>query len=72
MKSETAEVELVRLRKEQSKTRQDQIFGGLSSGEWSAYEKKEGRIRELELQLSRRDDGFEAAGPYRLSYGDRL
>jgi len=60
MKSETAEAELARLRKEQIKTRQDQIFGGLSSEEWSAYEQKENRIRELEFQLSRRDGGFEA------------
>jgi len=60
MKSETAESELARLRKEQIKTRQDQIFGGLSSEEWSAYEHKENRIRELEFQLSRRDGGFEA------------
>jgi len=60
MKSETAEAELARLRKEQSKARQDEIFGGLSSEEWSAYEHKEKRIRELELQLSRRDGGLEA------------
>jgi hypothetical protein len=60
MKSETPEAEVARLRREQSKTRQDQIFGGLSSEEWSAYEHKEKRIRELEFQLSRRDGGFEA------------
>ena len=60
MKSETAEAELARLRKEQSRTRQDQIFGGLSSEEWSSYEHKEKRIRELEFHLSRRDGGFEA------------
>jgi hypothetical protein len=60
MKFETAEAEVARLRGEQSKTRQDQIFGGLSSEEWSAYERKEKRIHELEFQLSRRDGGFEA------------
>jgi hypothetical protein len=63
MKPETADAELARLRKEQSKTRQDQIFGGISSAERSAYENKADRIRELEFQLSRHNGGFAAVYP---------
>jgi hypothetical protein len=63
MKPETADVELARLRKEQRKTRQDEIFGGLTGDERSAYQNKADRIRELEFELSRRDGGFEAVYP---------
>jgi hypothetical protein len=51
MQLETIQSELARLRKEQSKTRQDEVFGGLSDQERSIYEFKEERIRELEVQL---------------------
>jgi hypothetical protein len=63
MKSETADVELARLRKEQKKTRQDEIFGGLTDEERSAYENKAHRIRQLEFELSGRNGGFEAVYP---------
>jgi hypothetical protein len=53
MEFETHEDELARLRREQSKTREDQIFGGLSLEEWDRYEIKEERIRQLELKVAR-------------------
>jgi hypothetical protein len=53
MAFETHEDELSRLRREQSKTREDQVFGGLSPDEWDRYEVKEERIRELQLKMSR-------------------
>ncbi len=54
MKYATPEDELIRLRKEQIKTRQDEVFGGLSSAEQVAYEIKEERIHELERGLPER------------------
>jgi hypothetical protein len=54
MKYATPEDELIRLRKEQVKTRQDEVFGGLSSAEQAAYETKEDRIHELERDLPER------------------
>jgi hypothetical protein len=54
MKYATPEDELIRLRKEQVKTRQDEVFGGLSSAEQAAYETKEDRIHELERGLPER------------------
>jgi hypothetical protein len=53
MEFETHEDELSRLRREQSKTREDQVFGGLSPQEWDRYEVKEERIRELQFKASR-------------------
>jgi hypothetical protein len=53
MEFETHEDELSRLRREQSKTREDQVFGGLSPEEWDSYEIKEERIRQLELKVAR-------------------
>jgi hypothetical protein len=54
MKYATPEDELIRLRREQIKTRQDEVFGGLSSAEQSDYEAKENRIHELERDLPER------------------
>src|SRR5438105_6867707 len=48
MKYATPENELLRLRREQSKTRQDKIFGGLSHAERAVYNTKQNRIHELE------------------------
>lgn len=59
MTFESQEVELSRLRQEQCKTRQDEVFGGLSSVERSAYERREARIHELERHLfPQREDWF--------------
>ncbi len=46
------QLELERLRKQQSKTRADEVFGGLSSDERAAYERRQDRIRVLERDLS--------------------
>jgi hypothetical protein len=56
MRDETLKSELIRLRKEQSKTRRDEVFGGLSPSERAAYESKEDRIHELECTLVERLD----------------
>ena len=48
---ETPQSELIRLRREQSKTREDEVFLGSSAAERAAYEKKEDRINELERDL---------------------
>jgi len=51
MRTETLQSELARLQKEQAKTRQDEVFGGLSPAERSAYDRKQSRIHELEDRL---------------------
>jgi hypothetical protein len=48
MVEEKPQSELMRLRKEQNKTRRDEVFGGLSSAELAEYEGKAERIHELE------------------------
>ncbi len=55
MKGETPQFELARLRKEQSRTRHDEVFGGLSAKERSSYDAKQHRIRDLERVLSEDD-----------------
>jgi hypothetical protein len=55
MRNETPESELTRLRGEQRETRWDEVFGGLSAAEQSAYEIKADRIHELERGLAERD-----------------
>jgi hypothetical protein len=54
MKNTLPEDELIRLRKEQSKMRQDEVFGGLSSEEQAAYDCRENRIHELERDMPER------------------
>ena len=54
MQYTTPEDELIRLRREQCQTREDEVFGGLSSEERAAYETKENRIHELERDLPER------------------
>jgi hypothetical protein len=49
MNRETPRAEVLRLIKELRKTRQDEIFGGLSLSERADYDKKANRISELEL-----------------------
>ena len=51
MPNESLEAEMLRLRQEQAKARHDQIFGGLTFEERAAYEIRQKRLRELELQL---------------------
>jgi hypothetical protein len=52
MQYETPESELARLRGEQSKLRQDWVFGGLSAAERAAYEKNKERIHDLEQRVA--------------------
>ena len=51
MQSESSQVELDRLRREQSQTRQNEVFGGLSTEERVDYEIKADRIQELERKV---------------------
>jgi hypothetical protein len=51
MVEEKPQFELIRLRKEQSKDRQDEVFGGLSPAERAAYNRKSERIHELQGDL---------------------
>ena len=51
MTREKLETELKRLRTEQHKTRQDEVFGGLSSAEQAEYNRKSERIHELESKV---------------------
>jgi hypothetical protein len=59
MSSDLEKSELSRLHKQQAKTRHDEVFGGLSPAEHSAYENRQVRIRELENDLSVRPGKLE-------------
>jgi hypothetical protein len=54
MAKEQHESELKRLRTEQNKTRQDEVFGGLSSAERAKYDGKSERIHKLESEIRNR------------------
>jgi hypothetical protein len=47
----TSQSELTRLRKDQNKARQDEVFGGLSPAERAEYSGKEERIHKLESEI---------------------
>jgi hypothetical protein len=51
MATEKRESELERLRREQSKTRHDEVYGGLSPAEQAEYNRKSDRIHELEGEI---------------------
>lgn len=51
MEKEQPKSELERLQKEQRKTRQDEVFGGLTKAEIARYDAKAKRISELEAEL---------------------
>ena len=53
VQNEAEHAELARLRKEQAKTRHDEVFGGLTPAERSEYDIKQTRICELERRLSK-------------------
>lgn len=55
MEHESEQTELYRLRREQAKTRTDEVFGGLTPAERLSYDAKQDRIRELELRSSEKD-----------------
>jgi hypothetical protein len=52
MPHESFQAELARLLKEQDKTRQDEVFGGLSSAERAEYDGKTRRINQLAIELT--------------------
>jgi len=52
MMREAPQLELELLRKQQSKARADEVFGGLSPAEKAAYDRRRDRIVELEHDLS--------------------
>ncbi len=52
MSDETPKSELIQLRGEQRKTREDEVFLGLSAAERVEYEEKEDRIRKIERNLA--------------------
>ena len=54
MAQEKPESELARLRKEQDKTRLDEVFGGLSPAERAEYNRKAERIHVLESTIQAR------------------
>ena len=54
MEQEKPESELARLRKEQEKTRRDEIYGGLSLAERAEYNRKAERLRALEGTIRER------------------
>jgi hypothetical protein len=49
---EKPEIELKRLRVEQGKARQDEVFGGLTPAERAAFNARTKRINELEIELA--------------------
>ena len=51
MVQKTSQSELTRLRKEQNKARQNEVFGGLSPAERAEYNEKAERIHELESEI---------------------
>jgi hypothetical protein len=52
MGKEKPESELAQLQKEQSKTKRDEVFGGLSDEERAEYDRKTKRINELVIETS--------------------
>jgi hypothetical protein len=51
VENEKVQFELARLRKEQSKARQDEVFGGFSCVERREYEARAKRISDLQAEL---------------------
>jgi hypothetical protein len=51
MAKEKPQSELTRLRKDQTKSRQDEVFGGLSPAERAEYNGKAERIHKLESEI---------------------
>jgi hypothetical protein len=51
MRNETPSSELIRLRTEQRKIHEDEVFGGLSPAERAAYVIRQDRIHDLERDV---------------------
>jgi hypothetical protein len=52
MTSKVPQLELEHLRKQQAKARADEVFGGLSLPERTAYDRRQDRVVELEREQS--------------------
>ncbi len=52
MRSDTPQLELDTLRHQQARTREDEVFGGLTLDEKAAYDRRQLRIYELERNLT--------------------
>jgi hypothetical protein len=52
MMTEAPQLELEHLRQQQAQVRADEVFGGLSPTERTAYDRRRDRILELEHNLS--------------------
>ena len=52
MMTEAPQLELEHLRRQQAQVRADEVFGGLSPTERTAYDRRRDRILELERDLS--------------------
>jgi hypothetical protein len=52
MMTKAPQLELEHLRKQQTQVRADEVFGGLSPTERTAYDRRRDRILELEHDLS--------------------
>jgi hypothetical protein len=53
---ESEQDEIERIRREQTKARRDAVYGGLSSEEWAAYDKRADRMRDLERRRGESND----------------
>jgi hypothetical protein len=51
MANQSLQSELTRLRKQQAKARQDEIFGGFSRAERAEYDARANRIHDVETEL---------------------
>jgi hypothetical protein len=54
MEDETPRAELIQLLKAQLKTRQNEVFGGLSHAEQAEYNRRSERIRALEEGMNKK------------------
>ena len=57
MANQSLQSELTRLRKQQAKARQDEIFGGFSRAERAEYDARANRIHDVETELQIRSAG---------------
>jgi len=51
MANQSLQSELTRLRKQQAKAQQDEVFGGFSLAERAEYDARTNRIHDLEVEL---------------------
>lgn len=64
--------EVTRVRAQQLKARQDEVFGGLSSEEKAAYDTRADRIRELDAEIEAGLLADEASASQRREWNKQL